>query len=203
MTVNDLTVEQFQHWYKILHNNKLDSLEKQCWFYSIIKNIHILDAEKVPMREIIKVVKPVFESKPSDNIKRFVMLGTKPYVALLNAQKIHDQLSANQFMAAQMYSRTEADAIENMHKLLALIYAPYKFGKIKISKDQNLTAERFLKAKIGEVYGGVFFYSRVWEMSQPILQRYTNEAVETIASHMEEVKAHGLDLQKGTAGITR
>jgi hypothetical protein len=202
---NELTVAQFQEWHEIDKTEK-NGLKKSYKILAMLVGKTVEELEDMPVGQIkaaLKVAATIHKKPINQKLKHIVFVGFKPYKAILNAKIVHDQLSASQFTAAQTFSKTQDDSIQNMHKLLALMYAPYKmFGRMKLHHDHNYMAEQMKHAKIGDVYGAVFFYSRVWATLQPYLEKYLNQAMETITEVVNEAKAHGVDLQRATAGTT-
>lgn len=193
---NDFTVEQFQLWHKTIAEEQ-DIIDREVKLASILTGKSIEYLESIPysvLKEVIKKVNKVSLTEPSTEVKRFVRVGRKVYSAILDAKELHGLMSTSQFTAAKTYA---ANPIENMDKLLALYYAPYKlFGKPKLAENQVKLAEDFKKVKVGDVYGAVFFYSVLWNQFAPILEDSLKEATKI----MEEVAVDGQASMNPTAG---
>jgi len=61
------------------------------------------------------------------------------------------------------------------------------FALIQIAKKHTEIKEDMLKARMGDVYGTLFFYSSVLEMLSPVMEIYLKEAEVTITETMAEV----------------
>jgi ribonuclease HI len=194
---NEFTVEQFQRWHAVKTE---DLLDREIEYLSIAMGKTVDEIEAIPRGELkkyIKVINNYPNLKVNDKVKKFLAIGWKPYQAITDAKYLRELMSADTYMLVQQLSATEADSIQNMHRILGAMYAPYyPFRKPKL--EHIKTADKMKQAKIGDVYGAVFFYSVVWQELQPILAQHLEEATKTIMERMGIVR--GLSLAKTTGG---
>lgn len=187
---DELTVRQFQEFHLAL--KETDILDREIKLISICSGLTIEQVEALPRAELKKKIldlHKVLTSKPSEKVKRIILVKKKPYVAILAVENLDGLLSTSQWTAAKTY---QVDPIENLHLLLPLFYTPYKlFRKPKLAENQLKAAEDFKSAKIGDVFGGVFFYSKVWTAFGPDLVNLSNQANKILADHLEELRGAG------------
>lgn len=202
---NDFTVKEFQEWHKVVNSN-MDLMDREYKLLSICHGISEEKAMSIPNGKIIKLFRKMNDlklSEPSKKVKNFISINYKPYKAILFPSDLQNLMSANQITAALTLSKTNESSIENMHRLLALFYTPYyPFITLKIAGNQEKLADKMLSAKIGDVYGAVFFYSIVSPKLQEAFQQFSHQNNQVIMNHLKEMaEAHGVDLSEITDGI--
>jgi len=198
-----MTVSQFQDWHNVIKTER-DLFDREVKLLSIVSGKTVEYLEDLPLEDLRKLFRQMnkIDTKLNDKPKRIVSVKLKPFVAFCLPSEISDKLSTNQYTALKTYTATEEDTIKNMHKILALTYAPYRlFRKPKLSEYFNKIEERMKSAKMGDISGTVFFYSLVSEKLQEAFLPYSTKAMETIQKFSEEMM-HGVDSQKVGDGIT-
>jgi hypothetical protein len=103
------------------------------------------------------------------------------------ACKDERDFKTNQYTALKQY---ETDVINNLHKILALIYVKCPlFSKYKFNSDnvEQIGDVIYNYGKVGDVYGTLFFYSNRSEKLKADLLNSLEEVNREIAIHMEEV----------------
>lgn len=123
--------------------------------------------------------------KLNDYIPKWLFVGTKVYKPLTDIGK----LTAGQLIALKHFEE-KAKGQEMLADQLACIFLPinwYGGAKAYDAKKHNEIREDMLKARMGDVYGTLFFYSGVFEMLSPVMEIYLREAEATIADTMGEI----------------
>ena len=207
---NEFTVGQFQSWHKIVNefvpDSEFGALDLEYQLIAMFLGISFDECQKMKFKDIdplIKKINKLKDSTPKKKVKRVIVVDKKPYLAIVSPSKLRHELNADQFTSAQTFAQTEASAIENMHNLLALMYMPYKFRRpAKVPDNIQPIAEKMKLAKIGDVYGAVFFYSVVFKRLQETFNTSFQKSNQVLMSRMEELaEAHGLNFQAPTDGI--
>lgn len=200
---NEFTVGQFISWHEIIETEK-DVITREYKLLAMLMGITLDEAEAIPFKKIdplLITLNAIHLTKPSENIKRAVRVNGKFYIPVLQASKLRELLSANQYTAFQEYNK---EPVKNLDKILTLIYTPFKwFGKKKLTDEPEAMAKEMRDAKLGDVFGFVFFcerqYSQLMNASLPYFQKSTQE----IDDHMKEVYQHlGVDSKMATDGTT-
>ena len=203
---NDMTVGMFQEWHKIMHTEK-DLLEREYNLLSLVSGISRAKLDNMPRGKIKGLFSEMgkMQRQPMRGVvNEVISIGLRPYVAFTNMKDFSNELTTNQGTALKTWTGNEYDSIQNMHLCLAMLYVPYlPFKKKRIPDNIEKAARIFKKAKVGQVYGTLFFYSRLSEKLQETFLCSVEEATKMLTEHLSEViKAHGGTLQKATAGIT-
>ena len=200
---NEMTVRQFMDWNRIMSEGD-DVITREYKLLAALLGKELSQVEDMPIGELkplFKKMKDISLSKPSDKPKRVIMVNKKPYIAIVNPKDLRELLSANQYTAFKQY--TKQDTISNMHRILALLYTPYKlFRKQKIAENTEALSKEFFTAKLGDVYGFVFFLGIQYNELMKCSQQSLNSAIQTIDEHMKEVmKVLGNDSKTATDGM--
>jgi len=136
------------------------------------------ELEKVKSKVLLLI-----NSKPNTRLKNtFWHDGTR-----YKACKDEKDFKTNQYTALKQY---ETDVINNLHKILALIYVKCPvFSKYKFNSDnvEEISDVIYNYGKVGDVYGTLFFYSSRSEKLKADLLNSLEEVQKEIAIHMEEV----------------
>lgn len=163
-----MTVSQFQDWHNVIKTER-DLFDREVKLLSIVSGKTVEYLEDLPLEDLRKLFRQMnkIDTKLNDKPKRIVSVKLKPFVAFCLPSEISDKLSTNQYTALKTYTATEEDTIKNMHKILALTYAPYRlFRKPKLSEYFNKIEERMKSAKMGDISGTVFLLSRIGEITR-------------------------------------
>ena len=183
--VNNLTIKQFIE-YENIRTSSLENIDKIIQIASSFTDISVSEYENMSFNELEKVKSKVLlliNSKPNTRLKNtFWHDGTR-----YKACKDEKDFKTNQYTALKQY---ETDVINNLHKILALIYVKCPlFSKYKFNSDnvEEISDVIYNYGKVGDVYGTLFFYSERSEKLKADLLNSLEEVQKEIAIHMEEV----------------
>ena len=183
--VNNLTIKEFIE-YENIRTSSLENINKIIQIASSFTDIAVSEYENMSFNELEKVKSKVLlliNSKPNTRLKNtFWHDGTR-----YKACKDEKDFKTNQYTALKQY---ETDVINNLHKILALIYVKCPvFSKYKFNSDnvEEIADVIYNYGKVGDVYGTLFFYSNRSEKLKADLLNSLEEVQKEIAIHMEEV----------------
>jgi hypothetical protein len=183
--VNNLTIKEFIE-YENIRTSSLENIDKIIQIASSFTDISVSEYENMSFNELEKVKSKVLlliNSKPNTRLKNtFWHDGTR-----YKACKDEKDFKTNQYTALKQY---ETDVINNLHKILALIYVKCPlFSKYKFNSDnvEEISDVIYNYGKVGDVYGTLFFYSSRSEKLKADLLNSLEEVQKEIAIHMEEV----------------
>jgi hypothetical protein len=183
--VNNLTIKEFIE-YENIRTSSLENIDKIIQIASSFTDISVSEYENMSFNELEKVKSKVLlliNSKPNTRLKNtFWHDGTR-----YKACKDEKDFKTNQYTALKQY---ETDVINNLHKILALIYVKCPvFSKYKFNSDnvEQIADVIYNYGKVGDVYGTLFFYSSRSEKLKADLLNSLEEVQKEIAIHMEEV----------------
>jgi len=183
--VNNLTIKEFIE-YENIRTSSLENIDKIIQIASSFTDISVSEYENMSFNELEKVKSKVLlliNSKPNTRLKNtFWHDGTR-----YKACKDEKDFKTNQYTALKQY---ETDVINNLHKILALIYVKCPvFSKYKFNSDnvEEISDVIYNYGKVGDVYGTLFFYSNRSEKLKADLLNSLEEVQKEIAIHMEEV----------------
>jgi len=191
--VNNLTIKEFIE-YENIRTSSLENIDKIIQIASSFTDVSVSEYENMSFNELEKVKHKVLlliNSKPNTRLKNtFWHDGTR-----YKACKDEKDFKTNQYTALKQY---ETDVINNLHKILALIYVKCPlFSKYKFNSDnvEQISDVIYNYGKVGDVYGTLFFYSNRSEKLKADLLNSLEEVQKEIAIHMEvvnrELKASG------------
>jgi len=183
--VNNLTIKEFIE-YENIRTSSLENINKIIQIASSFTDISVSEYENMSFNELEKVKSKVLlliNSKPNTRLKNtFWHDGTR-----YKACKDEKDFKTNQYTALKQY---ETDVINNLHKILALIYVKCPvFSKYKFNSDnvEEIADVIYNYGKVGDVYGTLFFYSNRSEKLKADLLNSLEEVQKEIAIHMEVV----------------
>lgn len=194
--VNNLTIKEFIE-YENIRTSSLENIDKIIQIASSFTDISVSEYENMSFNELEKVKSKVLlliNSTPNTRLNNtFWHDGTR-----YKACKDERDFKTNQYTALKQY---ETDVINNLHKILALIYVKCPlFSKYKFNSDnvEEIGDVIYNYGKVGDVYGTLFFYSNRSEKLKTDLLNSLEEVQKEIAIHMEEVnrelKASGVNM---------
>jgi len=136
-------------------------------------------------------VDSLLASQPNTNVKDVIWINGRRYKTFADVTKlsrVQTKLIVDQAVTAKELAKN-GQGDSNLHRLLGLVYLRAKIGSnpefdVKTWDD---VSEDMLDAKVGDVYGAVFFYSNVLEKLMPIIPYFLMEAEQIIENHMAEV----------------
>jgi len=183
--VNNLTIKEFIE-YENIRTSSLENIDKIIQIASSFTDISVSEYENMSFNELENVKSKVLlliNSKPNTRLKNtFWHDGTR-----YKACKDEKDFKTNQYTALKQY---ETDVINNLHKILALIYVKCPvFSKYKFNSDnvEQISDVIYNYGKVGDVYGTLFFYSSRSEKLKADLLNSLDQVQKEIAIHMEEV----------------
>jgi hypothetical protein len=196
--VNNLTIKEFIE-YENIRTSSLENIDKIIQIASSFTDISVSEYENMSFNELEKVKSKVLlliNSKPNTRLKNtFWHDGTR-----YKACKDEKDFKTNQYTALKQY---ETDVINNLHKILALIYVKCPlFSKYKFNSDnvEEISDVIYNYGKVGDVYGTLFFYSNRSEKLKADLLNSLEEVQKEIAIHMLEVNRELKASEKNMVG---
>ena len=196
--VNNLTIKEFIE-YENIRTSSLENIDKIIQIASSFTDISVSEYENMSFNELEKVKSKVLlliNSKPNTRLKNtFWHDGTR-----YKACKDEKDFKTNQYTALKQY---ETDVINNLHKILALIYVKCPlFSKYKFNSDnvEEISDVIYNYGKVGDVYGTLFFYSSRSEKLKADLLNSLDQVQKEIAIHMEEVNRELKASEKNMVG---
>jgi len=196
--VNNLTIKEFIE-YENIRTSSLENIDKIIQIASNFTDISVSEYENMSFNELEKVKHKVLlliNSKPNTRLKNTFWHDGKRYKAC----KDEKDFKTNQYTALKQY---ETDVINNLHKILALIYVKCPvFSKYKFNSDnvEEISDVIYNYGKVGDVYGTLFFYSSRSEKLKADLLNSLDQVQKEIAIHMEEVNRELKASEKNMVG---
>ena len=191
-TFSDITIEQYQKFYKIAEINENGDFLNQKTIEILCNTQH---ANLIPFNEvqdILQSIEQIFKSKPK-HLQRFkidnIELGFIPDL---------DKMSFGEFIDINNY----IDNVEDFHKALAVLYRPITtklkgMYLIEDYKGSDMYSQLMKKAPLEAILGAkVFFYNLANE-----LLKATIDSLQTIPAEQQEIIRQRLHLVKGGDGI--
>jgi hypothetical protein len=214
---NDITIGQFQECYFILKNlreldagpkdlvseveYRLEFLKAWCRVISILSGIEYSVVEQMPQDRIMVLKKRLEfildDEKINNKVKQLIYLKGSVYKPCIEANKLSPAqgIDIKEFMRPQDKMTQKDMVVENCHKLLASMCLKYDWRKLAFKYDHKnhaQIAEDFKTVKMGEVYGMLFFCSRVYQKLTEATLTYISEnhpQIKELAEHLEQVKS--------------
>ena len=204
---HQITVEQYQqalpvYQKAIEETDPLTSLGHWAVVIAIFTDSQLDDIEKMDIDKLKSIIKKLswMGTKSFSNRKKHLFyLNGKLYKAPKEAKEFNTSRYV-EYMT--FYGRN--GVIPELHNLLATIYQPY----FKSDQTHEQRANEFKKAMIGDVYGTVFFYTKVYKNLMSHIQdcglRVQAEKLKELDIHlMETLKLILEDIGDGTLQSTR
>ena len=188
---NDLTIEQFQECYFVLGSKP--TLDSWIMVISILSGKSKDKVESLPIKELKKEINKLqFLLNPNLNekVNKFIAVKGRPFKAVLNANEMQTNQVADLKGLMHKEGQSVNDTIvENAHKLLACIYLPLTFSGFRyIPSKHKEVSQYFRKAKMGDVYGTLFFYSNLYKNLIESINTFGKKHMEIVNSHMKEIE---------------
>jgi hypothetical protein len=191
-TFSDITIEQYQKFYKIAETNENGDFLNQKTIEILCNTQH---ANLIPFNEvqdILQSIEQIFKSKPR-HLQRFkidnIEFGFIPDL---------DKMSFGEFIDINNY----IDNVEDFHKALAVLYRPITtklkgMYLIEDYKGSDMYSQLMKKAPLEAILGAkVFFYNLANE-----LLKATTDSLQTIPAEQQEIIRQRLHLVKDGDGI--
>jgi len=175
---DEITVEQYQFSDKILARGA--STDAWINILSYLSGKEQAYYEEMKFEKLQPLIDRVqFLTRPTDIVKinDTIIIDNQFYKGLTDITKgNYGQYASLKTILAE----GDDKKTENLHRLLGCIYAPVQLYGLEY--DQIQTAEIMKQAKVGQVLGLVFFYSKVLEYLTPIINDYLKIAEEAALS---------------------
>lgn len=189
----DIKLEQLAGVHKILKSED-DTVEKSIRILSYLTKKSRSYYEALPLWKLhfyFKQISFLFQPNPKLPVKKIIWLNYRPYKALLDVSKF----SSSRYLSVKHYVSNGASET-NLHKIIALMYKPlFKSDVLDEEgnyKDESINeiarrSELIKKKSCYDVYGAVFFYSKISTLLSARLQTYLEEAMNKIKHHTKEL----------------
>lgn len=166
--IDDLTLGQYQELYTI-HTSTDDDLDKAIASVAVLTGKTRWEVEEMPLPQFKQMAKEIsilfLNPKTSDKTVRRVKVNGKKYAVILDARK----LSSGQYIDLQHFlgkkpDGTQMNMIDNMHKIMASLLVPIKFGMRGKYNGANheAIAEGVQSLKFMDVQSTCVFFSKLW-----------------------------------------
>lgn len=170
---DDITIEEYQFAFSALkYIDKLSPLDEKLAWISILSYFAGKDEEyfeKMPFKELNPLIEQVmFIVKPYGKfpVNESIIVNNQIYKGLTDISNG----SFAQYTSIKTLLTKYPDKVSALHMLAGCIYAPKEyFGK---DYDMMEVSEKLKKAKVSQVLGLVFFYSRILNALTPIITNY-------------------------------
>jgi len=181
-----VTVEQFQELLPIYKKaiEEKDSVKAMTLWANIIAilaDCQTDEVEALPLDELKKIIKSL--KFLGDN----KIYASKKFTLYLNGKLYKAPKDAKEFNTARYVEfKTflgRGGMIDELHNLLACIYQPY----FKSDQTHTQRAIEFKKASVKDVYGVVFFYTKVYKNSIRRIQEY---GIKVLKEKQREIDQH-------------
>lgn len=204
---NQITIEQFQECYFLL--GKTPTIDTWVMVLSSLSGKSSDYIEQLTTKDLKKYIKQLdFLLNPelNEKVNKYVSIKGRVFKAILFA----DQMQTNQIADLKGLMVSEGQSVndtivENAHKLLACIYVPLTLTGFRYvpSKHKDLS-NYFKKAKMGDVYGTLFFYSILFKNLIETTLTFGEKNLLIVKEHMKEVEEWQTQkVNLGSVGVGR
>lgn len=166
---DQVTIEQYQHCYGILkQGDGTDQWIDVLTYFTGLERDYFEELPLGKLQEQIGCVKFLLSPNEITKVNDHIIVAGQTYRGITDiAEGNFAQYSSIKTVLSKC---PEGDTTFVLHKLLACIYTPVKlFGK---DYDMPDVAEKMKQAKVGQVLGLVFFYSKVFNALTEVIQIY-------------------------------
>lgn len=202
MNWNKLTVAHYQALYPIITDTELDSTDKDFKVVSVITGMTEAEIDNLTIGEYNKLknqVSFIYENVPG-GAARFIKGKRRKYRINYDINRIPFARYAE---VKTFKGECDADFIRNMHKLIASMVQPVKFGfpvKYKADKHEEY-ANDLLDAKFIDVYRTCVFFYHLFVASTASLKDYFTKAMMKAGKNIEEAETIHQSLCDDLAGF--
>lgn len=195
-TFDNITVEQYQYCHEVLSVDQ--STESWVKILSFFTGIPVDRFESMNLDKLVKLIDHIkYVAKPASitKIEESIMVNNEVYKGIVDITKGKFGQYASLKSELSNTSKDEngnMDWIPVLHKVLGCIYAPVKlFGQ---DYDMVQCQEDMKKARCGQVFGVVFYYSKVLKNLIPII----NDYLEQVEKYLQEQEKNSQKSMVGT-----
>ena len=180
MNWKDITIGKYQELLSIQHGVYEFGIEKEVALVACLLGQPIEELEELPRDEFIEVAKVTrFMQEPmSDLLTPMFRCGGKTFNVVMNAEKI----SAEQFILLNRYTENEANTIDNLHYILAVLTNERRYWSVH-RFDYNFEAKAQLfkeKLSIEMAHAPAVFFCKVYKSWLAISETYLVEKMKEI-----------------------
>lgn len=170
--IDNLTVGQYQELYSI-HTSQDDDIDKVIASVAILTGKPRWEVEEMSLKAFTESSRDItalfLNPQIKEKVVKSVRVNGKKYAVILNARK----LSYGQYVDIQHFLK--GNMIDNLHKLMACLLVPVKYGFLKGKYDgenHEKIAEGIRALKFYEVHSTCIFFSKLWNLSIKAIQEY-------------------------------
>jgi hypothetical protein len=189
MNWSEITIGQYQQLVSIQNGVYEFGIEKEIAVLSCITGKPTEELEELPKDKLIELAKVTkFINDPiSDTLKPIFKCGGKTYNVLMNAEKI----STEQFILLNRYTENEANTIDNLHYILAVLTneKQYWWSSNVHRFDYNFEEKAKLfkdKLSIEMAHAPAVFFCKVYKSWLEITETYLLEKMKGIVTKAKE-----------------
>lgn len=191
--LNEITLEQFQKYHKLIENNEPSDFVNQKTI-EIFCNIELKEVAKISYHstnEILEHLNSVFEIKPK-HIATFKIGDT-----LFGFEPNLDEITTGAYIDAESYLQD----VQTMHKAMAVLYRPViakvkNMYEIEPYETSDTYAELMKQAPMDVVLGmQVFFYNLGKELVKD-MSRYLQDGKTLTAQEMKLLERNGVGINQ-------
>jgi hypothetical protein len=193
---DDIIVEQYQYCHSVLSvNQDVDSWVKILSFFTSIPVSKFEEMDMTKLTQLIEHVKFIVKPASITKIEEVILVNNQTYKGIVDITKgkfgqyasLKDELSKT-----KKDLNGNMDWIPVLHKILGCIYTPVSlFGK---DYDMVKCQEDMKKARCGQVFGVVFYYSKVLKRLTPIINDYLDQ----VEKYLQEQEKNSQKSMVGT-----
>lgn len=209
---NDITVKQYQDVYFLIQEKYKDDFQyAENWarVVSILANEpydKVLELPRLELKNLIKRLNFILRPEVlQERVKQYISVKGRVYKAITRAEKLSTSQVFNikGFQGLSKNLTIEENTVANMHDLLATVYLPLSWRGFKYDSSKHKSiADKMLHAKMGDVYGTLFFYPILYERLMLCMRDSINESLPVLEEHLQEIQEwiKGKSLEKSGAG---
>lgn len=188
---NDITIEQFQECYFLLGKNP--TIDTWIMVLSTLSGKTFEQIESLPIKKVKESINKLqFLLNPTLNekVNKFISIKGRPFKAIFQASDMQTNQVADLKGLMNKEGQSVNDTIvENAHKLLACIYVPLTLRGFRyVPSKHKEVSQYFRKAKMGDVYGTLFFYSETYKNLIQCINTFGQAQMEIVNSHLKEIE---------------
>ena len=184
---NNLTIDQFQKLTVLV--TKDQSIERDILILSLLTGKSSFEIEKLSPTVFYKyfaMASFINEPFKSINLKKSTWLGLKKFKAIT---EIHEFTTAQHKDFTEIMKANDNNYIACLPNILAICHKELTLTGFKYDSDNHYkNAKTFSKAKVKDVLGAVFFYSKCLKNYSTIIENCLALHMKTITAMLEEIE---------------
>ena len=188
---NQITVEQFQECYFLLGKDPtIDGWVKVLSILSGKSKDYVEGLKVKDLKGYINKLQFLLSPNLNEKVNKYLSIKGRIFKAVYLASDMQTNQVADlkALMVADGQSVNDT-VVENAHRLLACIYVPLTLKGFKyVPSKHKEVSDYFRKAKMGDVYGTLFFYSEVYRNLMEATNTFGEQQAEILKTHLKEVE---------------